>query len=690
MNATTINRSVTPRPAARLLRKGDHFAHRDIRIAHGGDTLELAVGGLRRLIDLAQGVPITRSLGHDDDGPLATANAACDFSFAGINLPGGPGVVRFAPPRCRLHLEPASWRDGEHVRLEVTLRERVQGVTFVRAYLLYPGLPVLAVETALCSDVSPNLYWAHRRRLANDLPPEMLESCADSLTLAAGFAARRSVEFRGRTDYADNPVTVHRLSPEARQACGNLLFCENDRGGLFFLQEAPPSSERRDFEEHDFRLPDAHHVRSCCWGIFPSEVVPGRRLWGYRHVIGHYRAGDASAALKRYLATRFPQDLARDTSIMVNPWGVGCFPKLVNERFLLDEIAAAAKLGATHYQIDDGWQQGRALRELTTNNRRLDDRFWRVDPQALPGGFDAIYRQATASGIELALWFAPSYNCEYRDWRRSAALLLDFHRKYGIRLFKLDAIKLRGKLAEANLLRLAERLRAQTDGAIGFNFDTTNGQRPGYFMALEYGTIFLENRYVCHEWGVGYHPEGTLANLWDLAPYVRTQTLQIEIPDHGAVNHAYYARTQRVAPDRYPPEYWAAIALVANPLLWLAPSRLSPRVRAAYRRILALHRKQRAGLFAGQVEPIGTRPDGHGITGFISHHEASGSGYLLLFRERAARRRRAVLELPALRGAGPKRLRLLHASAPGEARLDDSRLTVRLDAPASFGLWRYC
>jgi len=93
-------------------------------------------------------------------------------------------------------------------------------------------------------------------------------------------------------------------------------------------------------------------------------------------------------------------------------------------------------------------------------------------------------------------------------------------------------------------------------------------------MFLEYGNIFLENRYVYGS-GIGYHPEDTLNNLWTLSQYVRTQTLQIEIPAHEAVNNDFYIDRNQIQPDLYSAEYWAAIALFANPLLWFAPSVIS-------------------------------------------------------------------------------------------------------------------
>ncbi|MDZ4199364.1 MAG: hypothetical protein U1E27_08770, partial [Kiritimatiellia bacterium] len=616
-------------------------------------------------------------------------NSGPDFSFVGINLPFGSQPVQMAPVQIAVSTVPASWREGEHVRVDLTLREKFQKVRFIRSYRLYPELPVFSVETSIRSAVSPNIYWSHRRKLQTYEKPEFLESCADRLKLSGGLRIARSVEFQGRTDYSNEIVIEHALGGDFGVASGNLLFAETDGSGLFFLQEAPPSKERRDFEDHDFRWEQGGDVRSCGWGIFPSELAPSQTFKGYRHVIGWYRPGESERVLKAYLRTRFPQNAEKDYSITVNPWGVGRFPSLVSEEFLAGEIAASGKLGATHYQVDDGWQKGGTLAVLTLGNRCIGPEFWEVAPERLPNGWDGLHRAAREAGIEIALWVAPSFNQEYRDGAILAARLMDLYRRYGIRMFKIDGVKIRSKESEDRLEAMVAGLRDLSDGDILFNFDTTNGQRPGYFLFLEYGNIFLENRYVCHEWGLGYHPEDTLRNLWTLGRFVRPQVLQIEIPDPGIIRRGFYEKKGRPAPDLYPADYWAAIALFANPLLWLAPSLLRPETVEIYRRVMNLHRRFHREIFSGEIYPIGPCPDGRSITGFLSHDEKRGSGFVLLFRENGAGLSEAQLNLPAfVKATGPFR-RLDDSGSDQAVEGCGSALTVRMDTPGRWGLFRY-
>ncbi|MHB9138686.1 MAG: alpha-galactosidase [Victivallaceae bacterium] len=604
---------------------------------------------MKRVINIGKNVPVTKSFETIEGYPIGVEADDTDFSFVGINLLREGCLTNLLPVKINAYVLDCAWQDAEHVRLELEIREMVQNVTFRRRYLIYPGMPFMAVENFIRSDVSANLYWSHRRHLGNErLPANMLESCADSLRLPHGFNPVKAVEFRGRTDYHNDLVLEHAMLCECSKINGNILFCENDCAGLFFLQEAPPSSERRDFEEYDFRIDADNTVRSCGWGIFPSELIPRKMFKGYRHVTGFYRKGEAALNLKTYLKSRFPQHPEKGFSVMVNPWGAGHFPELVNEQFLRDEIVATAKLGATHYQIDDGWQEGRVLGELSFNNRRITPELWEISGVRLPDGLKPICATADKSKVELALWVAPAYNCEYRDWRIMADIIFGLYQEYQIRIFKIDGVKIRTKEAEDNLELLVRSLRERSAGEISFNFDTTNGQRTGYFMFLEYGNIFLENRYVCHDWGLGYHPEDTLKNLWNLSKYIRPQVLQIEVPGHEDVNHDFYKRQGRIQPDCYPPEYWAMIAFFANPLLWLAPSLLSENIMSSYRKIIELHLKHRQRIFAGEIFPVGKEPDGSAVTGFVAHMPQDDSGYILLFRELGAESK-AKINIPYIK-----------------------------------------
>lgn len=81
----------------------------------------------------------------------------------------------------------------------------------------------------------------------------------------------------------------------------------------------------RDFETYDFRLEDGEFY-SCCWGIAPEDLVPGRAVTGYRHTMLFCPSGvEPERILHRYLASRFPMR-SEEAAVLVNPWGCGSFP----------------------------------------------------------------------------------------------------------------------------------------------------------------------------------------------------------------------------------------------------------------------------------------------------------------------------------------------------------------------------
>lgn len=659
------------------------FEFGDVFVRRQTDSLVFGNALFVRTLDIGKVMPRTESLVYKPlNKELSGAQEAFDFSFAGYNFPGGRGKVDFELVDIKVRAVPAGWRDGEHVKVDIYIRENVQRLELVKTYFIYPGQPFIGTRNSIKCPVSPNFYWSRRTRLdqPQDFPPENQESRVETLRLVSEFKAVKAVQFRGRTDNTNKLVTEYTDLGEC--ATGNLLFCESRDCGVFFLQEAPPSAERRDFEDHDFRIAPDNTVCSCCWGVAPDEVKSDEFLHSYRTVIGIYPQAEALQSLKKYLRMRFPES-ETDYTVTVNPWGCGNFPSLVNEQFLMDELAAAGAIHATHYQVDDGWQKGRALQELTANNRNIQPDFWEVSRPHLPHGFDNLLEHAKQNGVRIALWVAPSFNCEYRDWREFADILFEFYMKYDIKMFKIDAIKIRTKEAENNLEKLFANLRERSNGEIFFNLDTTNGQRPGYFMFLEYGNIFLENRYVCiNTWGT-YHPESTLNNLWRLSSYMRPQVLQIEVPDPNAIDRAMYRQKQLTLPDVYPLEYWLAIAMFANPLIWLAPSQLPEDSKKVFRKMIDLHLKYRLRIFEEEIYPVGDEPDGKSLTGFISVNEAGTKGFILAFRELEGPAA-TIWNIPQISKQNIKTVEILSSTTGRITCIETGRLKVELADNASY------
>jgi hypothetical protein len=614
-----------------------------------GETLALGNASLRREIRLKNGVPLTVSLRSAEGIEFSAGDKTLpDFSFAGYALPSA--IVK--------GVKAARGKDRLRVTLEIF--EPVQELTLWREFLIYPGLPVMAMRNSMRAAVIPNCYWAPRSDLRETgnrqrFPLSHLESRGDSVKLRPGVSVERTVEFVCRTDLFDEFVKEHEGPAEFYR--GNICFAvSGDGAGIFYLQESPPSAERRDLEPYDFRN-SAEGLCSCASGIAPWEIKPGAVYHGEFHALGIFKErAAAEPLLKKYLRARFPP-AAKAPPIVANPWGCGRFPKLVSEDFLLREIEAAAELGATHYQVDDSWQEGEGLAELTIRNRHITPDFWRVSEKRLGGSFGRLAAAAKKHGVKLSLWTAPDCNTELRGWRGFADMLMDFHLSRGFDSFKIDGVFLRSYAAARNLGRMLSSVGKRSRGRVSFYMDVTNGQRGGFFQFIERGVVFLENRYVKTGGAMRYDPERLLLNAWSLSRYVPMRTLQLETADCGDSDYSL--------------EYRMAITLFAHPLLWMAPSLVPAERRPRYRAMAELSRKHGAEIFAGEIYPVGMRPDGASLTGFYAD-----SGYLLIFREKGCLKQKISLDIPA------GRWELL----AGDGKI--SGRSVTMPRPASFALFK--
>ncbi len=654
--------------------------HKDCFVVFEDNKLTLENANLKRIVDFSTGLPVTTSLVNKQNGFEYIAGNTIDKDIALDGLTHWENI-EFQIESSNSEIIEGGIFDSEHLKTEIVLYEPRQRLRIRRFYMLYPGLPVISSQYAVSSGVTPGVYWNARvkeQHARREYPPH--ENRVDGLTLVDTVSPYRAVEFKAITDFYNDQVIEHEIS--GSDAFGNILLCGDElrQNGLFILQEAPTSGERRDQDPYDFRFA-GKFIASCGCGFCPWDYQENHEMTGFRHTIGFFQ-GDFEQPLKKYQQVRFPDC---DYQVMANPWAVEDFPSRVSEKFLLDEIHAAARLGATEYQIDDGWQKTRVLTVMNAFNEYPELSDWDVHPELLPNGLQPLVDAAKAAGIELALWVAPTFTREYRDWREFSDMLYGFYEQFNIKIFKIDSVRLRSREAYENFHNMIHSLRERSGGDIVFNFDTTNGQRTGYFTFLEYGNVFLENRYVNRQWGLGYHPESTLHNIWQLSRYSRLQKFQVEVPDPGRINRDFYVNSEihRSAPDVYPPEYWAAVAMFANPLLWLGASELSPETMFVYRRIIDLHLAHRDEIFKGIICPIGDQPDGKSITGFQSRN--GDSGYVIVYRELDAPAE-AELKLCGLDDFVLESVSDTSSAITGQGGV----FKVNLPEPASFRMYKYC
>lgn len=351
----------------------------------------------------------------------------------------------------------------------------------------------------------------------------------------------------------------------------------------------------------------------------------------YGCVIGVYSGLelDQLIALRSYQKNIRKLLPGRDEMVMMNTWGDRSQDSKVNEKFSLIEVEKAARLGITHFQIDDGWQVGKspnsAVAKGSFKNIWDNPDYWKPDPVKYPNGLHPIVKRGKELGVEICLWFNPSVQHDYADWEKDAQAMVDLYNEYDIRTFKIDGLAIPTKQSEINLHKLFDKVLEKTNNNVVFNLDATAGRRGGYHMFNEYGNIFLENRYT--DWQ-NYYPYWTLRNLWKLSKYVPAEKLQIEFLNKWRNTEKY--GNDIFAPANYSFEYLFATTMAGQPLAWFEGSSL-PEEAFDVSKLIKAYKEIQHDFHTGTILPVGEEPSGKSWTGFQS--VKGDKGYFIFFRE---------------------------------------------------------
>nr|CAA9229474.1 GH36 [uncultured Armatimonadetes bacterium] len=465
---------------------------------------------------------------------------------------------------------------------------------------------------------------------------------------------------------------------------GNLFVLEDTLtgDGLILVKHAPLPHARSHPPPHDLLVrPRDRGVRFVGHGTGPGDGE------GDPFALIAYRGGrwGRIEALQTYQRQLRAYDPARDGRFLSNTWGDRSRDGRINEPFLREEIEAGARLGVDVVQIDDGWQRGRTANSVESGGvwngfRNVDARFWEPHPDRFPRGLAPLVEAARARGLEIGLWFAPDSTDDFAQWQEDADTLLALHRTLGVRHFKIDAVKLRGRMSEDNLRRFYEAVLTDSGGAVAFDSDVTAETRPAYFGLMHAGQVFVENRYT--DWH-GYWPHQTLRNLWKLAHHIDPLRLRMEFLN-SARNADKYA-DDPLAPSRYSPAYLFATVMFASPLGWFEVSNLPAAYFEQAAPLVQVWKAHRQALFSGHLFPIGDAPDGTAWTGFVSLAPDRRSGYVLLFRERNDRTHWSA-ELPLPPDVSYTALVL---AGQGSLSLSEGRLAAEIPQAQAFLFARF-
>ena len=563
-------------------------------------------------------------------------------------------------------------------RLQVEVVETYEQVEVKRVFRLYPGCPAIGCDFYV------------RRTGEKPLDFDAKATVLQTLGLPGRHWRFSAVEFYDRTDQINNLVyessCVGYTAPTELR--GNVLFARplTGSGGLFFVKEAPCSFVQLHYPGHDF-VCSMNQVQVAGAGIAPADLPQGEwvRVYGVATGVCDGTELGFLTALRDYQKHLRRSIADRDDMIMMNTWGDRNRDARIGEAFVNEQVDACRRLGISHLQIDDGWQQGLSMNSANSSGRLWDQwtiDSWQPNAERFPNGFKPVVEHAAQASVQLGLWFHPSNSNDYASWKNDADVVIDLYRKFGVRYFKIDGIKLPTKQAEVNLRRFFDTVLAATDSQVVFNLDATADNRGGYHYFYEYGNIFLENRYT--DFG-RYYPHWTLRNLWMLSRYVPPEKLQIEFLNKWR-NESKYLADDPLAPGRIPFDYQFAVTMAAQPLAWFEGSGL-PEEAFQIAPLVRKYREIQTDLHAGCILPIGNEPSGAGWTGFQSIR--GREGYLLVFREwNEQPTGKLATYLPA--GVTVQLTHVLGEGNDSSSKVDaDGRIEIALPRPYSFALYRY-
>ncbi|CAH1195180.1 hypothetical protein PAECIP111891_00616 [Paenibacillus allorhizoplanae] len=533
---------------------------------------------------------------------------------------------------------------------------------------IYPGAPFLRHEITVIQDstvqgnylpldIERSLVWTKDDFKANsNLPTHALQLDTNNKQHHAALADYcehivlrdlhcrwTTIQFLDQTDTNNNLVsrdTGLLYVNEKRCLRGNLLFLTKTlhESGLLIIKEGPTQLGIFGNSQMEFQF-RGKRLSLEGTGIRDEDFQQSEEITSYGVTVGVYDGTKHSGydLLHRYHRNLRAHIPARDSFMMSNTWGDRSKDGAISESFLIKELHAAAALGLSIMQIDDGWQKGvtsNSVHAASMANGGLwsdyysgDGDFWEVHPDRFPNGLAPIVSLAKELGVALGLWYSPDAVHDYMNWEKDIATLLHLHRNYNIRAFKLDGIEIRSKLGEIRLLNMMRCVQEATNGQVDFNIDTTAQKRLGYFGQTQYGSIFLENRYT--DWK-NYYPHWTLRNLWMLAPYLPSSRLQMEFLNVNR-NMDNYAEDP-LAPDACGQVYAFAATAFSNPLAWMELTKLTDQQMACLSKIIQALKPYHVEILAGQVLPIGDEPSGASWTGMQSICSPM-HGYFIIFRE---------------------------------------------------------
>ena len=250
---------------------------------------------------------------------------------------------------------------GIPAHLEVAITGRYGEMMLKRVYRIFPKTPAISCDVYLKYTSLKNPDEADRQKLK---PPFL--AC---YPMNSKHWVIKTVEFSDQTDRHDNLVREDEFIPFTwpENHKGNLVLASNPADGLsfFILKESPNTTSQISYPGYDYTI--SNKMITIPVSGFDKEDTTGGWRKGYTITtgIGDDKTGNLFS-LREYLKHSLVYDPGKYEMIMMNTWGDRGRDGKISEKFVLNELEKAKKLGITHFQIDDGWQQGLSVNSASS------------------------------------------------------------------------------------------------------------------------------------------------------------------------------------------------------------------------------------------------------------------------------------------------------------------------------------
>jgi len=399
------------------------------------------------------------------------------------------------------------------------------------------------------------------------------------------------------------------------------LCLENEKEGIAIVKESHKCPNQPGYDCGLFICDQDKGLSVLGWGLQPKEIDESwRHAWASWCIV--YEGGDfgRTQAIKNFDGARYPLDEKRDVYVQANTWG-SCYDGegsrfAAVETEVLKELESCADLGIDTLQIDDGWQVVPGHKTWIPD----EENGWHPHVESYPNGWGKVKAKAEELGVKLGLWAAAM--------PVSLEELQSNFRDGGFLTYKLDFADLNSNQKINELMQKVREFIKSTGHKVRVNWDVTEVcRRYGYFFAREFGCLYLANRKPVHPPSTTYRPHTMLKDMWHLSKYINLRKVQGSIQNIDRVN------TQLSDADLHTHEYCVATTLMGTPLFFQQTVHYGAEAREQIRPLLKAYRSHQNEIFKGMVHPIGEQPNNYSWSGFQSHHQKTGSGYLTIFRE---------------------------------------------------------